>query len=121
LHIVYIAACHQGDGDEVPRDLISKGSKIYKWNGSSFQEFQSLDVVPSLPIHNAAWNTCVFQCTLNFVFTYLEKKVPITFSILDNFFNTSHLTFNRTNLMGPFDLEYFQWDGEHYLVIVQVK
>jgi hypothetical protein len=25
-----------------------------------------------------------------------------------------------TDLVGPTDMEYFEWEGEHYLVIVQV-
>ena len=40
-----------------------------------------------------------------------------------HFWHHSKLNFPitfRTNLIGTTDFEYFEWDGEHYLVLVQV-
>lgn len=90
------------DGGQIPASLTAKGTVIYQWNGTNLQQFQSLDKVQSIPAITGAWNRWLWW------FDTKPKKCW-------------HSNISRTDLVGPTDIEYFEWDGEHYLVLVQVR
>lgn len=105
-------ANHQNDSDQT-----SLASKIYKWNGSTFQEFQTINTVGAIDVE-------FFQIGNNLpylaVANYSGNSAAPVNSVIYQWNGSGFESTQTFNAYGLRDFEFFQVGSESYLMMVNL-